>query len=265
MKKGTRKLIFAAALLIIAVAFTTPAQAHALNIIPMQLEMYSTSATPVYASPDVFSPIVTYLDRFLNVRVTGITENGFFQVDLNGAFYIPGAYLVPKVEKEKSAYQKAHDRLDEVAEIYRTQLQMMDGAWSKFALKDVTGDGVPELIDDAGKEIYSCYDDGEYMRLVILYYSENPVTFYYSKNNNKLLGKYRWNDKDYWEVYNRDTTFVPWGQFRCVSTDASAYKGNAAAIERDRYKNQETRNDLYNILHEMFGLGKEHSEEKENK
>ena len=117
MKKGTRKLIFAAALLIIAVAFTTPAQAHALNIIPMQLEMYSTSATPVYASPDVFSPIVTYLDRFLNVRVTGITENGFFQVDLNGAFYIPGAYLVPKVEKEKSAYQKADDGLEEVAEI----------------------------------------------------------------------------------------------------------------------------------------------------
>ncbi len=180
MKKGIRKLIFAAALLIIAVAFTTPAQAHALNIIPMQLEMYSTSATPVYASPDVFSPIVTYLDRFLNVRVTGITENGFFQVDLNGAFYIPGAYLVPKVEKEKSAYQKAHDRLDEVAEIYRTQLQMMDGAWSKFALKDVTGDGVPELIDDAGKEIYSCYDDGEYMRLVILYYSENPCLLYTS-------------------------------------------------------------------------------------
>lgn len=142
---------------------------------------------------------------------------------------------------------------------------MMDGVWSKFALKDVTGDGVPELIDDAGKEIYSCYDDGDHIRLVILYYSENPVTFYYSKNNNKLLGKYRWNDKDYWEVYNRDTTFVPWGQFRCVSTDASAYKGNAATIERDRDNNQETRNDLYNILHEMFGLGKEHSEEKENK
>lgn len=265
MRKRTGKLIFAAALLLIAVVFTSPAQAYALNIIPMQMEMYSTSATPVYASPDVFSPVVTYLDRFLNVRVTGITENGFFQVDLNGDFYIPGAYLVPKVEKEKSAYQKAHENLDEFTEVYRRQLEMMEGYCKNFALKDVTGDGVPELIDEAGKEIYSYYDDGEFGRLVILYYSENPVTFYYSKNNNKLLGKYRWNDKDYWEVYTRDTTFVPWGQFRCVSTNASPYTGSASTIERDRKNDQETRNDLYNILHEMLGLGKEHSEEKENK
>ena len=265
MKKFSKKLMLAAALLVIAVAFTTPARAHAVNIIPMQMEMYSTSATPVYAAPDVFSPIVTHLERFINVRVTGITENGFFVVDLNGPFYIPGAYLVPKVEKEKSASQKAHDRLDEVTEIYRTQLQMMDGTWSKFALKDVTGDGVPELIDDAGKEIYSFYDDGEHMRLVILYYSENPVTFYYSKNNNKLLGKYRWNDKDYWEVYTKDTTYVPWGQFRCFSTDASAYTGNATAIERDRDNNQETRNDLYNILHELLGLGSAENHPEDDK
>ena len=241
MKKFSKKLILAAALLVIAVAFTTPARAHAVNIIPMQMEMYSTSATPVYAAPDVFSPIVTHLERFINVRVTGIARS-------------PARGLFSE-EKEKSASQKAHDRLDEVTEVYRTQLQMMDGIWSKFALKDVTGDGVPELIDDAGKEIYSCYDDGEHMRLVILYYSENPVTFYYSKNNNKLLGKYRWNDKDYWEVYTKDTTYVPWGQFRCFSTDASAYTGNATAIERDRDNNQETRNDLYNLLHELLGLG----------
>ena len=68
MKKIRKRLMFAAALLVIAVAFTTPARAHAVNIMPMQMEMYSTSATPIYAAPDVFSPIVTYLDRFLNVR-----------------------------------------------------------------------------------------------------------------------------------------------------------------------------------------------------
>lgn len=255
MKKIRRKLILAAAFLVMTLAFTAPARAHAVNIIPMQMEMYSTSATPIYAAPDVFSPIVTYLDRFLNVRVTGITENGFFVVDLNGTYYIPGVYLVPKVEKEKSANQKAHENLDDITELYRRQLEMMEGYCKNFALKDVTGDGVPELIDEAGKEIYSYYDDGENRRLVILFYSENPVTFYYSKNNNRLLGKYRWNDKDYWEVYNRDTTFVPWGQFRCVSTDASAYTGNATTIERDRKNDQETRNDLYNILHEMLGLG----------
>lgn len=255
MKKISKRLLLTVALLIVAIAFTTPTQAYAANFIPMPMEMYSTSATPVYASPDIFTPVVTYLERFINVRVTGITDNGFFVVDLNGTYYIPGMYLVPKIEKDKTASQKAHENLDEVTEIYRRQLEMMEGYWSKFALKDVTGDGVPELIDEAGKEIYSYYDDGEHIRLVILFYSENPVTFYYSNNNNKLLGKYTWNDKDYWEVYNRDTTFVPWGQFRCVSTDASAYTGNATAIERDRDNNLETRNDLYNILHELLGLG----------
>ena len=262
MKKIRKRLLFATALLVVAIAFTMPAQAHAFYIIPMQMEMYSTSATPIYAAPDVFTPVVTYLDRFLNVRVTGITDNGFFVVDLNGTYYIPGMYLVTKVEEEKSASQKAHENLDEVTEIYRRQLEMMEGYCKNFALKDVTGDGVPELIDEAGKEIYSYYDDGDHRRLVMLYYSENPVTFYYSKNNNKLLGKYRWKDKDYWEVYTKDTTFVPWGQFRCVSTDASAYTGNATAIERDRENNQETRNDLYNILHELLGLGENHSDEE---
>lgn len=262
MKKVGRRFIAAIALIMIIGALKAPAQAYALNIIPMSLEMYSTSATPVYAAPDVFSPVVVYLDRFINVRVTGITENGFFQVDLNGNYYIPGMYLVAKVEKEKTANQKAHENLDDFTEAYRTQLEMMESYSARFALKDVTGDGVPELIDDAGQEIYTYYNDGEHARAVMIYYSPNPVTFYYNKNNNKLLGKYRWNDKDYWEVYTRDTTFVPWGQFRCISTDASAYTGNASTIERDRENNAETRNDLYNILHEMLGLGETHSDDE---
>lgn len=262
MKKIGRKLLLAIALFLIIGAFQKPAQAYAFYVTPTSMELYSTSATPVYAAPDIFTPVVLYLDRFTNVRVTGITDNGFFQVDLNGNYYIPGMYLVAKVEKEKTASQKAHDNLDKFTEAYRTQLEMMESYSGRFALKDVTGDGVPELIDDAGQEIYTYYYDGEHARAVMIYYSPNPVTFYYSKNNNKLLGKYTWNDKEYWEVYNKDTTFVPWGQFKCVSTDASPYKANATTIERDRENNAETRNDLYNILHELLGLGESHSDEE---
>lgn len=262
MKKIGKKLIFAIALFIVIGALKTPAQAYALNIIPMSMEMYSTSATPVYGAPDVFSPVILYLDRFINVRVTGITENGFFQVDLNGNYYIPGMYLVAQIEKEKTASQKAHENLDDFTEAYRIQLEMMESYSGRFALKDVTGDGVPELIDDAGQEIYTYYNDGEHARAVMIYYSPNPVTFYYSKDNNRLLGKYTWKDKEYWEVYNKDTTFVPWGQFKCVSTDASPYKANAYTIERDRENNAETRNDLYNILHELLGMGERHSDEE---
>lgn len=57
------------------------------------------------------------------------------------------------------------------------QLEFMESYSENFALIDVTGDGIPEIFDDAGREIYTYYDK----RPVMLYYSDNPVTFYYSK------------------------------------------------------------------------------------
>lgn len=250
MKKIGKNLILTAAVLIIIGALRTPSQAHALNIIPMSMELYSTSGTPVYAAPDVFSQIVVYLDRFTNVRVTGITENGFYQVDLNGAYYIPGVYLVTQIEPAKTAKQLALEDLGDFAQAYRTQLEMMESYSETFALKDVTGDGVPEIIDAAGREIYTYYNE----RAVMMYYSDYPVTFYYSKNDNKLLGKYKWNDKEIWEVYNKDVTLLPWGQFKCVSTAASAYTGNASTISRDYTNDAETRADMYEILREILSL-----------
>lgn len=250
MKKIGKNLILTAAVLIIIGALRTPSQAHALNIIPMSMELYSTSGTPVYAAPDVFSQIVVYLDRFTNVRVTGITENGFYQVDLNGAYYIPGVYLVTQIEPAKTAKQLALEDLGDFAQAYRTQLEMMESYSETFALKDVTGDGVPEIIDAAGREIYTYYNE----RAVMMYYSDYPVTFYYSKNDNKLLGKYKWNDKEIWEVYNKDVTLLPWGQFKCVSTAASAYTGNASTISRDYTNDAETRADMYEILKEILSL-----------
>lgn len=88
-------------------AFKPPATAYAFNVTPIEVvELYATSATPVYAAPDLFTPVVTYLDRFTNVRVNGITDNGFFQVDLNGAYYIPGPYLVTQIEPAKTENRK---------------------------------------------------------------------------------------------------------------------------------------------------------------
>lgn len=256
MKKICKKLAFAAALLTAALILKAPARAYAVNITPVSLELYSTSGTPVYAAPDVFSTVIVYLDRFINVRVTGITENGFYRVDLNGNYYIPGPYLVANLEKEKTAKQKAYENLGEFAQAYKKQLEMMESYSSVYALKDVTGDGIPEIIDSSGQEIYAYYDDGTNKRAVMIYYSANPVTLYYSKEHNQLLGKYTWKDKEIWEVYSKDTTYVPWGLFKCVSTDASAYIKKASAIEREYENNAETRNNIYNELHELLGYGK---------
>lgn len=232
------------------VLFAPPVTALAFNVTPIEMvEMYTTSGTPVYVTPDVFSPVVVYLERFTNVRVYGITDNGFYQVDLNGTFYIPGPFMVSQIQPEKTEKQKALDDLEDFADAYRMQLEFMESYSSSFALVDVTGDGIPEIFDAEGKEIYTYYNK----RPVMIYYSENPVKFYYSKSENKLLGKYTWNKKDIWEVYNRDTSLLPWGQFRCIGV-ATSPTANAPVITRDYTNNAETRADLYNILKKMLSL-----------
>jgi len=232
------------------VAMKPPATAYAFEVTPIQMvEMYTTSGTPVYATPDLLSPVVVYLDRFTNVRVYGITDNGFFQVDLNGTYYIPGPYMVSRIEPEKTEKQKALDDLEDFADAYRMQLEFMESYSNNFALVDVTGDGIPEIFDESGKEIYTYYDK----RPVMIYYSENPVKFYYSKQENKLLGKYTWNKKDIWEIYEKDTSLLPWGQLKCVSVATSPTE-NAPAITRDYVNNAETRGDIYNILKKKLSL-----------
>jgi hypothetical protein len=119
-----------------------------------------------------------------------------------------------------------------------------------FALIDITGDGVPELISGNDAEIYTYYNE----RAVMIYYSANPTTLYYSSKDKKLLGKYTWNSTEYWEVYSRDTSLLPWGQYICTSTDASPYKDNASTIEKKYTNNEETRNGMYSTLKEILEI-----------
>ena len=252
-EKMVRRLRFGmalAAVLTMVVLLDPPATAYAFNVMPIEMvEMYTTSGTPVYATPDVFSPVVVYIERFTNVRVFGITDNGFYQVDLNGTFYIPGPFLVSQVQPAKTEKQKALEDLEDFAEAYRMQLEFMESYSGTFALAAVTRDGIPEIFDAEGKEIYTYYEK----RPVMMYYSENPVKFYYSKGENKLLGMYTWNKKDIWEVYYKDTSLLPWGQFKCIGVATTPTK-DAPVITRNYTNNAETRADLYNILKKMLSL-----------
>ena len=155
MRKQWKTMVLGAAVLSVFLAAAPPAKAYALNITPISVELYTTSGTPVYATPDVYGQVVTYLDRFINVRVTGITDNGFYQVNLGETYYIPGPFMITQVEPAKTEKQKALDNLDKLVEAYRIQLEQMESYSPSFALMDVTGDGIPEIFDKDGKEIYS--------------------------------------------------------------------------------------------------------------
>lgn len=227
-----------------------PVTTYALSVTPVNVKMYTTSGTPVFAAPDLNSGVVVYMERFVNVTVTGITDNGFYRVDLNGNYYIPGPYLVGQIEPVKTEKQKVLENLEDFAEAYRIQLEQMKSYSTSFGLLDVTGDGIPELFDLSGKEIYAYYDG----RAVMMYYSEYPLTFYYSKKDNVLLGKYTWNKTEIWEVYFKDVSLYSWGQFKCFSTDASLYKKNATAVPHSYVNDDTTRNGMYSILKDIMEI-----------
>lgn len=254
MKKRWKHRIKYVALSVVLIfclaGFCQPVTAYALSVTPVHVRMYTTSGTPVFAEPDLASGVVVYIERFVNVTVTGITDNGFYQVDLNGNYYIPGSYLVSQMEPEKTEKQKAAENLEEFAEAYRIQLELMKDYSTSFGLLDVTGDGIPELFDLSGKEIYTYYDG----RAVMIYYSEYPLTFYYSKKDNMLLGKYTWNKNEIWEVYFKDTSLFSWGQLKCFSTDASLYKKNATAVPHSYVNDSDTRYGMYGILKEVMEI-----------
>lgn len=222
------------------------------NITPVDVKMYTTSGTPVYAAPDLSAQVITVLDRFICITVTGITDSGFYQVELNGKYYIPGPFLVANIWPEKTAKQLALENADKITEAYRILLEQMESYSSAFGMLDINGDSIPEIFDLAGKEIYTYYNE----HAVMIYYNEYADTFYFSKKYNQLAGKYVWNKKDCWEVLAFDYSVLPWGQLRCVNTNISVYKDDLKAISHDYTNDQSTRNDLKNILIKMMSLDK---------
>ena len=63
----------------------------AAEIIPTNVILVSNAETVVYAEADLASTIILPdLQEGLPIQVTGITDTGFFQVNLGEVFYIPG-------------------------------------------------------------------------------------------------------------------------------------------------------------------------------
>lgn len=56
--------------------------------------LYSVKGTSVYNYPDLNATVVTTIQANAPVEVLGVTSNGWFQVNINGKYYIPGSGLV---------------------------------------------------------------------------------------------------------------------------------------------------------------------------
>lgn len=71
--------------------------------------LYSNDKTKVYKQPDAVSGVVTVIAQDVPVNVTGITSNGWFQISLNGTYYVPGDGLVSKNASSSSAVVSGTD------------------------------------------------------------------------------------------------------------------------------------------------------------
>ena len=58
-----------------------------------QAVLYSTDQAVVYSYPDWTSTKITTIQEDVPVEVLGVTSNGWFQVNINGKYYIPGTGL----------------------------------------------------------------------------------------------------------------------------------------------------------------------------
>ena len=73
--------------------------------------LYSNSKTVVYASPDLGSAIITSIKAGIPVAVTGVTSNGWFQISLDGTYYVPGYGLEEKKNSNRWKWQHSTDHL----------------------------------------------------------------------------------------------------------------------------------------------------------
>lgn len=78
-------------------AFSTlQVRAAEFSVTESKAVLYSNDNTKVYRTPDENSGVVTTIAAGVPVNVTGITSNGWFQISLNGVYYVPGYGLESK-------------------------------------------------------------------------------------------------------------------------------------------------------------------------
>lgn len=110
MKKGISVIILTLFLLIIVWQSIINVSADSeYTVTQAKAVLYSVGNgnTSVYTKPDFSSQTVTSLGENLPVNVSGVTSNGWFQVDLQGTYFIPGNGLKGKSSSTVSGEQPA--------------------------------------------------------------------------------------------------------------------------------------------------------------
>lgn len=111
-----RIFAFVMSVFMLGVVCCMPLKVHAeekITVTEKKSVMYSVPGTSVYNYPDFNSNVVTSIQANLPVEVLGVTSNGWFQVNLNGKYYVPSNGLTntkPATTAVVNAYDEASVR-----------------------------------------------------------------------------------------------------------------------------------------------------------
>lgn len=139
-RRGKKKLgLFVLSLLILGMGLIKGMTALAdenVTVTEAKAVLYSVKGTSVYNYPDLNATVVTTLQASTPVEVLGVTSNGWFQVNLNGKYYIPGSGLAATQTQAGSTVTGYDD--DSVAAMIKGTFSYYENAKLRsFTVKDV--------------------------------------------------------------------------------------------------------------------------------
>lgn len=265
--KRTKEMGFKAAGALLAAAITiSSAQAAAPNrqlsevyaveftVAESKAVLYSNENTKVYRQPDINSGVVTTIAKDVPVNVTGITSNGWFQVSINGTYYIPGDGLVSKNAQANTVVSGSDItsltkgtfsffKNPELSDFDKSDVEDMDeNTYIKYLDSFLMGYAMLDncIMQDSGKFLKEVYESEAKVDQKVAAMTMQAYLINYRNNylSDSLAGPFR-NDKDLKLALNRAIRYDI-GKFGAV------YKNSGVGSDESKMKKL-----MENVVNEM--------------
>lgn len=255
MKKSVVIMIRLLTLIVFTLFFKLDTCAASGNLVPLPdgYSYYAKTTCPVFAFADVNSPVLISVDIDTRLPVTGYLDTGYFMVDLGQPqmYYVAAACVRMQcdIPTNEEALKKV---IAIVADAYSMHLEANAALISRFGIKDLTGDGIPELIYENGHEVFTIYNN----RAVSLFYTETDMSYYYAAKEKLCAGLFYKDGKENWQIFTVSDTVLPWGQMTCAYPGLAGYqKDQFKKVECNLSNDANQRQKLYETLYSMALAG----------
>ncbi len=211
-------------------------QAAEFSVTESKAVLYSNDNTKVYRQPDENLGAVTTIASGIPVNVTGITSNGWFQISLNGVYYVPGYGLESRNSGNTNPVVNNTDvsiltrgtfsffKNPQLGDFTKTEVEDMDeNTYIKYLDSYLMGYAMIEncILQDSGERLKNVYESesrldknvaGMTMQAYLINYRNNYLS-------DSLAGPFR-SDKDLKLAMNRAIRYE-------IETFGAVYKSSS--------------------------------------